>query len=67
LISYLTTKKLASKSLPESVNVSTSLRKQIMTDEMQGKFIHKGTVKVFKFDSLGGGVYKAYIADLERN
>lgn len=64
LISYLTTKKLASKSLPDSVNVSTRIRRIIMTDEMQGKFVHNGRVRMFKFESLGGGVYKAYISSL---
>lgn len=61
LISYLTTKQIASKEPPKSVNVTTNLRKLVMTDELQGKFIHKGLSKRFVFKSLGGGVYSAEI------
>jgi hypothetical protein len=61
LIEYLTTKKVASKEPPKTVNVTTKLRRIVMTDEMQGKFIHKGTFKRFVFKSLGGGVYSAEI------
>ncbi len=62
LISYLTTKKIASKNPPQSVIVTTKLRRLIMTDENQGRFIHKGMHMRFGFESLGGGVYKAFIA-----
>ena len=61
LMEYLTTKQVASKHPPESVNVTTSLRRVVMTDEMQCKFIHKGEIRIFGFKSLGGGVYSAYI------
>lgn len=63
LISYLTTKQIASKEPPKSVNVTTKLRRIVMTDEMQGKFIHKGSSKTFEFKSVGGGVYVASIKD----
>lgn len=61
LISYLTTKKIASNKPPESVMVTTSLRRKVLTDEMQGYFIHKGKHSKFDFKSIGGGVYKASI------
>ena len=61
LIFYLTNKQIASKEPPKSVNVTTRLRRVIMTDEMQGRFIHKGTSKLFEFKSVGGGVYQASI------
>lgn len=61
LISYLTTKKIASSKPPESVMVTTSLRRKILTDENQGQFIHEGKFKYFDFKSIGGGVYKASI------
>ena len=65
LVSYLTTKQIASKEPQKQVNVSTKLRRLILTDELQGKFIHKGAVKKFGFKSIGGGVYTAFIE--ERN
>lgn len=61
LISYLTTKKIASLKPPESVMVTTSLRRKILTDEMQGCFINNGKHCKFDFKSIGGGVYKASI------
>ena len=61
LIDYLTVKPIASKEPPKTVNVTTKLRRIVMTDEMQGKFIHKGRFKRFVFKSLGGGVYSAEI------
>ena len=64
LIEYLTTKQTASKKPPVSVNVSTKLRRLVLTGETQGKFIHKGAVKRFEFEGIGGGVYVATIADL---
>jgi hypothetical protein len=63
LIAYLTTKKLARKEPPKSVNVTASLRKLIMTDENQGRFVHNGLVKEFQFKSIGGGVYMASIVN----
>ena len=63
LISYLTTKRIASKIPPKSVNVTTGLRKLVLTDEYQGKFINKGCVREFEFKSLGGGVYSASIKE----
>ena len=61
LISYLTTKQIASKEPPKSVNVSTRLRRVVMTDEMQGRFVYKGSIREFVFSNLGGGVYSASI------
>lgn len=61
LISYLTTKKIASKCPPVSVNVTAKLRKIVLTDENQGRFIHCGAVKEFEFKSISGGVYVASI------
>ena len=61
LIDYLTTKQIASKEPPKSVNVTTRLRRIVMTDELQGRFIHRGLSKRFIFKSLGGGVYSAEI------
>ena len=63
LIEYLTTKRIASKKPPEHVNVTSSLRKSVLTDEMQGFFIHKGQHREFEFKSLGGGVYQAKIKE----
>lgn len=63
LISYLTTKKIASKHPPESVYVSTKLRKQILIGEDQGGFIHKGLHMEFEFTNKGGGVYEAKLKD----
>ena len=61
LIWYLTTKKIASKNPPESVNVTAALRKSVLTDELQGAFIYKGAHTEFDFQNLGGGVYRASI------
>lgn len=61
LIEYLTTKRIASKNPPEHVNVTSSLRKSVLTDETQGFFIHKGQHREFEFKSMGGGVYRASI------
>ena len=61
LIEYLTTKQIASKFPPDKVYVTSNLRKIVMTDAQQGKFIHKGRVKKFIFKSIGGGVYEASI------
>jgi hypothetical protein len=63
LIAYLTTKELARKEPPKSVYVTAALRKLIMTDETQGRFVHNGLVKEFKFESIGGGVYMASIVN----
>lgn len=64
LICYLTSKQIASKKPPESVMVTTKIRREVLTDEYQGKFIHNGTVKRFSFKSIGGGVYEARIEKL---
>lgn len=61
LIEYLTTKRIASKNPPEHVNVTSALRKSVLTDEMQGFFIYKGRHTEFDFKNLGGGVYRASI------
>jgi hypothetical protein len=61
LISYLTTKQIANKYPPVSVNVTTALRKTILTDADQGRFINKGESKSIEFKSIGGGVYVASI------
>ena len=61
LIWYLTTKKIAGKNPPEHVNVTAALRKSVLTDELQGAFIYKGTHTEFDFQNLGGGVYRASI------
>ena len=61
LITYLTTKALASNSPPISVNVTTKLRRDVMTDENQGRFSHDGKIKLLKFENAGGGVYIASI------
>ena len=67
LIEYLTLKPIAGKEPPKSVYVSTKLRKLVMTDETQGTFIHKGTVKSFEFICIGGGVYTASIKDKHKD
>lgn len=64
LIYYLTVKPCASQKPQDSVMVKSKVRAEILTDEMQGKFIHQGTVKRFVFKSIGGGVYEARIGDL---
>lgn len=64
LILYLNTKQVASKTPPKSVMVKSKVRADILTDEMQGKFTHKGSVKRFVFKSIGGGVYEVSIGDL---
>lgn len=61
LIWYLTTKQIAGKNPPEYVNVTSALRKSVLTDETQGTFIHKGRHREFDFKNLGGGVYRASI------
>ena len=65
LIDYLTSKQVASKEPPKSVYVTAALRRLIMTDEKQGRFVHKGRVKRFEFKNLGGGVYLAEIEQLK--
>lgn len=63
LIEYLTTKRKASKNPPEHVNVTSALRKSVLTDELQGAFIYKGRHTEFDFENLGGGVYRASIKE----
>ena len=63
LISYLTTKQIASKNPPINVNVTTALRKMVLTDNDQGRFINNGESKTIEFKSIGGGVYVASIKD----
>lgn len=63
LIEYLTTKRIASKNPPKHVNVTSSLRKSVLTDEMQGFFVHEGRHREFEFKSMGGGVYQAKIKE----
>ena len=63
LISYLTTKQIASKEPPKSVNVTAGLRKLVLTGERQGTFINRGCVRQFEFKNLGGGVYLASIKE----
>lgn len=57
----LATKKIASKNPPEHVSVTSTLRKSVLTDELQGAFIYKGRHTEFDFENLGGGVYRASI------
>ena len=59
LISYLTSMRVGRQ--PKIAYVTTSLRRDVMAGEMQGKFIHEGQVHSFNFKSLGGGVYEASI------
>ena len=61
LISYLTSKQLCRKTPPDSVNVTSRLRREVMTDETQGWFIVGGAHKKFKFENAGGGVFIASI------
>lgn len=61
LVSYLTTKQIASKAPPKTVMVTAAVRRKVLTDEMQGKFIQKGAVHRLDFEPMGGGVYKAFI------
>lgn len=63
LISYLTTKKIASSEPPRNVMVTSILRRKVLTDERQGRFIHKGRWSRFEFKSIGGGVYEASISE----
>ena len=64
LIYHLTSKPIASSKPMKSVMVKAKVRANILTDEMQGTFIHKGSVKRFVFKSIGGGVYEALIGEL---
>lgn len=63
LVRYLTTKKIASSEPPRSVMVTSILRRKVLTDERQGRFIHKGRWYEFEFKSIGGGVYVASIIE----
>jgi hypothetical protein len=63
LLAYLTTAQIASKNPPRSVNVSALLRRQILTGPEQGKIIHEGEGHIFRFKSIGGGVYEASLAN----
>lgn len=65
LIHYLTSKRICNRNPPESVNVTSQLRKKVMTGDLQCRFIHKGRVREFEFKSLGGGVYSASIKSTE--
>lgn len=66
LIAHLTTKKIASKEPPNSVNVTARIRKIVMTDERQGKFSHNGKIEEFAFKNLGDGVYRASIKSINK-
>lgn len=61
LIWYLTTPTGISKRIPTTVNVTSELRKKILTDHLQGYFILKGCRMKFGFKNLGGGVWSAFI------
>jgi len=63
LISYLTTKRLCRKTPPDSVNVTAKIRREVMTDEKQGRFVVDGSHKLLKFENAGGGVYIASIQE----
>ena len=45
----------------KGVMVSTKVRKDFLTSELQGRICIAGTFYTVCFDNLGGGVYRAYI------
>jgi len=67
LIEILTQKQLCSSELRKSVNVTSKLRRIVLTDVGQGRFIHNGIFHEFNFTNLGGGVYNVTISKLKRN
>lgn len=42
--------------------VDSRTRKEIMTNEDQGKIVLTGIVRTIEFENMGGGVYRAYVA-----
>jgi len=49
----------------EGVCVTSAVRRDVLTDDRQGKIILKGAVRRIQFKNLGGGVYRAYIEAAE--
>ncbi len=45
----------------EGICVTTTVRREILTSDRQGKIIVKGSVRTIEFETLGGGVYRAYL------
>lgn len=50
--------------LLNGVNVTSKIRRDVMTNERQGKITIGGTVKQIVFENLGGGVYLAKVEKL---
>lgn len=47
------------RALSAGVYVSTKVRKEYLRSDCQGRFILKGSSVMAKFESIGGGVYRA--------
>ena len=58
LCDWFTSKQLCSNELNKQVFISTRVRKLILTGDNQGRVTIDGTVKMFVFKPVGGGVYK---------
>ena len=47
--------------LEKGILVDSKVRSQILTSVGQGKTTIEGVVKVVNFESMGGGVYRAFV------
>ena len=52
------------KQIFEGVNVTSKIRRDVMTNNRQGKITIGGIVKQIVFENLGGGVYLAKVEKL---
>lgn len=45
----------------DGVNITTKIRRDVLTSESQGKIVLNGKLYWISFDNLGGDVYRAYV------
>ena len=57
--------KLSNQRASNGIMVSTKIRGEILTDSEQGRITIDGTVKLFKFKSVGGGVWLMTVGNIE--
>lgn len=55
---WFTSKQLCSKEINKQAYVSAKIRRLVMTSINQNRVTIDGTVKIYVFKSVGGGVYK---------
>ena len=57
--------KLSNQRAKLGIMVTTRVRGEILTDTEQGRITIDGTVKLFKFESMGGGVWLMTVGNID--